>query len=76
MAEKRLVSGWEGRYYEDFAIGEVYRSRFGRTVTELDNSMFTHLTMNTNPLHFDAPSAVVQVGEQRLHTIVASSRHA
>lgn len=54
MAEKRLVSGWEGRYYEDFAIGEVYRSRFGRTVTELDNSMFTHLTMNTNPLHFDA----------------------
>lgn len=52
-ASKKLVTGWEGRYYEDFGEGEVYRSRFGRTVTELDNSMFTHLTMNTNPLHFD-----------------------
>ena len=55
MAESRkLVTGWEGRFYEDFGMGEVYRSRFGRTVTEMDNSMFTHLTMNTNPLHFDA----------------------
>ncbi len=33
--------------------GDVYRSRFGRTVTEADNQLFTHLTMNTNPLHFD-----------------------
>ena len=34
-------------------MGEVYRSRFGRTVTEADNQLFTHLTLNTNPLHFD-----------------------
>ena len=24
---------WRGRFYEDFAVGDVYRSRFGRTVT-------------------------------------------
>ena len=44
----------EGRFYEDFAVGDSYRSRFGRTVTEADNHLFTHLTLNTNPLHFDA----------------------
>jgi itaconyl-CoA hydratase len=34
-------------------VGDVFRSRFGRTVTESDNLLFTCLTMNTNPLHFD-----------------------
>lgn len=53
MPERKLVTGWEGRFYEDFAEGDVYRTRFGRTVTEMDNATFTHLTMNTNPLHFD-----------------------
>jgi acyl dehydratase len=42
-----------GRYYEDFAIGDVYEHRPGRTITEADNSWFTLLTMNTHPLHFD-----------------------
>lgn len=51
--EKKVIPGWTGRCYEDFAVGEVYRSRFGRTVTGADNQLFTHLTMNTNPLHFD-----------------------
>lgn len=50
---RKVIPGWTGRYYEDFAVGEVYRSRFGRTVTEADNQLFTHLTLNTNPLHFD-----------------------
>ena len=44
---------WRGRLYEDFAVGDVFRSRFGRTVTQTDNIWFTCLTMNTNPLHFD-----------------------
>jgi acyl dehydratase len=46
--------GWPGRFYEDFEPGDVYRSRFGRTVTEADNLLFTHLTLNTNAIHFDA----------------------
>ena len=53
-SEKRIVPGWQGRYFEDFETGEIYRSRYGRTVTEADNQLFTHLTLNTNPLHFDA----------------------
>ena len=45
------------RAYEDMQIGDVYRSRFGRTVLEADNVWFTLLTMNTNPIHFDAEYA-------------------
>lgn len=48
---------WRGRCYEDFAVGDVYRSRFGRTVTRTDNIWFTCLTMNTNPIHFDEQRA-------------------
>jgi itaconyl-CoA hydratase len=44
---------WRGRFYEDFDVGDVFRSRSGRTVTDHDNLIFTCLTMNTNPLHFD-----------------------
>lgn len=48
-----VVTGWQGRYYEDFSVGDVYRSRFGRTVTQADNIWFTLLSNNTNPIHFD-----------------------
>jgi itaconyl-CoA hydratase len=53
------VSGkeWHSRFYEDLEVGDVYRSRFGRTVTETDNLLFTTLTMNTNQLHFNAAYA-------------------
>lgn len=40
--------------FEDFKVGDVYRSRFGRTVSQADNTWFTLLTHNTNPIHFDA----------------------
>ncbi|MFM7247029.1 MAG: MaoC family dehydratase [Actinomycetota bacterium] len=50
-----VVKGWEGRFYEDFEIGDVYRSRLGRTVTETDNIWFTNLTLNTNQVHFNNP---------------------
>ncbi len=42
-----------GRSFEDFAVGDVYEHRPGRTVTQNDNTWFTLLTMNTHPLHFD-----------------------
>ena len=46
-----------GRYLEDFAVGDVYEHRPGRTVGEADNTWFTLLTMNQHPLHFDAEYA-------------------
>src|ERR1700761_5319391 len=42
-----------GRYYDDFAVGDVYEHRPGRTISEADNTWFTLLTMNQHPLHFD-----------------------
>jgi len=38
-------------------VGDVYRSAFGRTVTETDNLLFTALAMNTNELHFNEEAA-------------------
>ncbi len=45
--------GWEGRFFEDFQVGDVYRCRIGRTVTEADNIQFSLLTCNTNQIHFN-----------------------
>src|SRR3712207_5489532 len=48
---------WRGRFYEDIDVGDVFRSRFGRTITETDSVWFTCLTMNTNQVHFNLPFA-------------------
>src|ERR671936_1010666 len=45
------------RLFEDFQVGDVYRSAVGRTVTETDNLLFTMLAMNTNELHFNDEAA-------------------
>lgn len=42
-----------GRYFGDYTVGEVIKHWPGRTVREADDTWFTLLTMNTNPLHFD-----------------------
>jgi itaconyl-CoA hydratase len=63
--DRRLVSGWEGRYYEDFAVGDIYKHPYGRTVTETDNVWFTNVTMNLNPMHFnEAYAAKTEFGER------------
>jgi acyl dehydratase len=46
-------AGWQGRYFEDFEVGDVFRHPLGRTVTATDNTWFTLLTQNTARLHFD-----------------------
>ncbi len=45
--------GWQGRYFEDFAVGDRYQHPLGRTVIQTDNSWFTLLTQNSSPVHFD-----------------------
>jgi itaconyl-CoA hydratase len=52
-----VKEGWEGRYFEDFEVGDVYRCRLGRTLTEADNIWFTLLTNNTNQIHFNSEYA-------------------
>ena len=60
-----MISG-VGRTYEELEVGAVFRSRFGRTVLEADNVWFTLLTLNTNPIHFDAEYAATTEWERPL----------
>ncbi len=48
-----IVKGWVGRFFEDFKVGDIYRSRLGRTITEADNIWFTLVTNNSNQIHFN-----------------------
>jgi itaconyl-CoA hydratase len=65
MTEKTLKSGWEGRFYEDFEVGDIYKHPYGRTVTETDDVWFTNVTMNTNPMHFnEAYASATEFGER------------
>ncbi|MGW0036821.1 MaoC family dehydratase [Gordonia sp. NPDC003376] len=50
----QIKQGWIGRFFEDFEVGDVYRSRLGRTLTLTDNIQFTMITNNTNQIHFNA----------------------
>ena len=59
-----IKEGWTGRVYEDFEVGDIYQHPLGRTVLPVDNSWFTLLTQNTNPIHFDrAYSAQTEFGQ-------------
>ena len=42
-----------GRFYEEFAVGDVYEHHWGRTLTEGEAVQFTTWTMNANPLYFN-----------------------
>ena len=52
-----VKTGWTGRVFEDFTVGDVYEHPLGRTLLAADNVWFSCLTMNTNPIHFDAEYA-------------------
>ncbi len=55
-----------GRYYEDFEVGHIYEHRPGKTITEYENHMFTLMTMNTHPMHFDNEFAAASEFKQCL----------
>ena len=42
-----------GLYFEDFHEGQVFDHALSRTVTEMDNVLFSTLTLNPQPLHLD-----------------------
>ena len=42
-----------GLYFEDFEVGRVYEHRYTRTVTQMDNMLFSNMTLNPQPLHID-----------------------
>jgi acyl dehydratase len=46
-----------GLYFEEMEPGMKIQHAFTRTVTEMDNVLFTSLTMNPAPLHLDVEYA-------------------
>ena len=42
-----------GLYYEEFEVGRIFEHAIRRTVTEMDNVLFSSLTYNPQPLHID-----------------------
>ena len=40
-----------GMYFEDLPVGKIIKHELGRTITETDNTLFSMLTMNLQPLH-------------------------
>jgi acyl dehydratase len=54
MLDITAPKAWRGRFFEDLEVGDVFRSRYGRTITEADNVWFTCVTMNTNQIHFNS----------------------
>ncbi|MBB1603723.1 MaoC family dehydratase [Variovorax sp. UMC13] len=40
-------------YFEDFEVGALVRHARGKTVTEMDNVLITHMVMNTAEGHFN-----------------------
>lgn len=42
-----------GLYFEEFEVGHVFDHTLRRTVTEMDNMLFSNMTLNPQPLHID-----------------------
>jgi acyl dehydratase len=55
-----------GKFYEELQIGDRFRHSTGRTVTEMDNTLFCALTHNTQPLHVNADFAAQTPFGQRI----------
>ena len=69
-----IKAGWTGRVFEDFGVGDIYEHPLGRTLLAADNVWFTCLTMNTNPIHFDAAyAAQTEFGKPLMNSCVTLS---
>ena len=42
-----------GLYFEDFEVGKLYEHPLTRTVTQMDNMLYSNMTLNPQPLHID-----------------------
>jgi acyl dehydratase len=59
-----------GRWFEELPVGLVVQHSIRRTVTEMDNTLFSCLTMNPQPLHLDAEfAAQTEFGERLVNSL-------
>jgi acyl dehydratase len=61
-----------GLHYEEFLVGQRFEHALSRTVTEMDNTMFSLMTMNPQPLHIDAHFSAQTEWGQRLFNSLAT----
>ena len=54
MTSPTRTSERGGLYFEEFEVGAVIRHKLTRTVTQMDNMLFSNMTLNPQPLHIDA----------------------
>ena len=59
-----------GLWFEQFEVGHVFEHAWSRTVTEMDNVLFSTLTMNPQPLHLDAHfAAATEFGKPLVNSL-------
>ncbi|MEO1041890.1 MAG: MaoC family dehydratase [Pseudomonadota bacterium] len=61
-----------GLWFQDFQDGQVFDHEWTRTVTEADNTWFSLLTMNPQPLHIDHHKAAeTEFGQPLVNSLFA-----
>ena len=55
-----------GKYFDELEVGMHFKHSAGRTITEMDNVLFSSLTMNTQPLHLNEEFAANTEFGQRI----------
>lgn len=59
-----------GLWFEEMEVGKTYTHPITRTVTEMDNVLFSTLTMNPQPLHIDRHfSAQTEWGQPLMNSL-------
>lgn len=59
-----------GLYFEQFEIGQVFQHEIRRTVTDMDNILFSSLTYNPAAIHIDhAYAATTEFGKPLMNSI-------
>jgi acyl dehydratase len=55
-----------GKYFDELTVGQHFQHSLGRTLTEMDNVLFSSLTLNTQPLHINEDFARKTAFGQRI----------
>ena len=63
-----------GKWFEELEVGLVIDHAVTRTITEADNTLFSVMTMNAQPLHLDAAfAAQTEFGERLVNSLFTLS---
>ena len=59
-----------GLYFDQFEVGQIFKHEIRRTVTYMDNMLFSSLTYNPAPIHIDhAYCAETEFGKPLMNSI-------